>query len=223
MLVFKNRIPQHWAMMRKRSFGFLLSLLSLAALFVANPDRAAAQVGGSNLQYQVANLMEDVRLLDERLRQMSVQLEDMRRENERMRQLVNDYSAQADRNLSKFATIGQLNEAIRTAAAKLESRDDEINRKTLAEVGRTIDEFAKRVETALKGVTPPRANPPPKVFDKTGIPKTGTPYVIQSGDTISSVAQKLNSRVDWILNINEIADARLVQVGQTIFVPQQGE
>ena len=221
MLVFKNRIPQHNPIMRThRSPFFVLSFLAVVAASFA-PITASAQTS-TNLQYQVANLMEDMRLLDERMRLMTVQMDDMRRENERMRQLITNFEADAERNLGKFATISQLNEAIRVAALKLEARDDEINRKTVAEVGRTIDEFAKRVEKAIGGVTAPKPPPQaPKVFNKDGIPKTGTPYVVQPGDTLSSIAQKLGSRVDWIQNINEIADPRRdVQVGQTLFIPE---
>ncbi len=207
--------------MRTHRFpAFVFTLLAAVAAFFA-PHSALAQAG-ANIQYQVANLMEDMRLLDERMRLMTVQMDDMRRENERMRQLISNFEADADRNLGKFATISQLNEAIRVAALKLEARDDEINRKTVAEVGKTIDEFAKRVERAIGGMTAPR--PPtqaPKVFNKTGIPGTGTPYVVQPGDTLSSIAQKHGSRVDWIQNINEISDPRAVQVGQTLFIPQQ--
>jgi len=46
--------------------------------------------------------------------------------------------------------------------------------------------------------------------------------VVERGDTISGLAQRYQSRVDWIRNANQIADpSRELRVGQKIFIPQQ--
>ena len=195
----------------------------LLVAFVSFAGSPATRAQSANLQYQVANLMEDVRLLDERIRQMSIQMDELRRDNQNLRQMVRDYEAQSDQSLSRFASVGQLNEAIRQAVSKLETRDDVVKKEVLAEVSKTMAEFAKRVEKALSSV-PAMERPDPTVktrFDKTGIPTSGVPYVVQPGDSISSIAKKFNSRPDWIQNANEISDPRLLQVGQAIFVPQR--
>ncbi len=203
-----------------RSLSSRIPFLLAASLFVG---LTALRAQAPSLQFQVANLTEDVRLLDERLRQMSIQLEDMRRENNRLRETVAAYESAAESNLAKFATVSQLEEALRQAVAALEKRDELLKREVVADVGKTVDAFAKKVNSALKGVSgiaPP--DPTVKnVFSTEGIPTEGTPYTVAPGDSISSIAQKLNSRVDWIQNINKISDPRLLQVGQMIFVPQE--
>lgn len=223
MLVLEHRIYQHIVIMRSPK-NLLCRLLLLVALCGAGAPWAL-QAQSANIQYQVANLMEDVRLLDERMRQLSIQLEDMRRENARLRDLVRDYESQSDQNMAKFVSGGQLNEAVRQAVSSLESRDNAMKKEILAEVSKTMEEFAKRVEKALGSVqTIERPDPNVKRhFSKEGIPTTGTPYVVQPGDNISRIASKFNSRSDWIQNINEISDPRLLQVGQAIFVPHKAE
>ena len=53
-------------------------------------------------------------------------------------------------------------------------------------------------------------------------PKTGIPYVVQSGDTLGKIARKYSSQVRWIQDANKIADPnRGLRVGDKIFIPQK--
>lgn len=209
-------------MSRSPKFGLLL--FTLVALSLAGSPAVHSQ-SSSNLQYQVANLVADVRLLDERLRQMSSELEEVRRENARLRDTLKSYEASADSQLARFATVSQLNESIRTAVKALESRDEVVKREVVDQVSKQIEDFANKVNKAL-GSVPQVTRPDPNVkthFSTEGIPRSGTPYTVAPGDSLAGIAKKLNSRVDWIQNVNKISDPKLLQVGQVIFVPQEAE
>lgn len=184
-----------------------------------------ASAQSTNLQYQVANLMEDVRLLEERVRQMAIEIEDVRRENSRMRQLVEGYESRIGEQMNRFATVAQLNEGIRNAVAALETQDSVVKEEVIAHVTKTIADFAKKMETALGGlpVTPKNRPGVKTTFDMTNVPRTGVSYNVESGDTLSSIAAKLNSRVNWIQNANKISDPSILQIGQLLFIPQQAE
>ena len=183
-----------------------------------------AQTPSSNLQYQVANLVADVRLLDERLRQTAIEMEELRRENARLRDLVQNYEANASSSLSRFATVDQLNAAVRKAVSALEARDEVAKKEVIAEVTAQIEAFGRTVNKAL-GSIPQVAKPDPNVkvdFPK-NYPDAGVPYTVAPGESLASIAAKLNSRIDWIQNANKISDPRLLQVGQVIFVPQKAD
>lgn len=207
-------------MSRNRFFGWLASAAcALLASFAAAPS---ARAQDSNLQYQVANLVQDIRLLDERIRQVSMQLEDVRRENAQLRQKIADNEANAGDLTAKFATVGQLNQSIQQAVAQLQKRDEALKGEIVLEVTSRIEDFARKVERIV-GSVPQVAKPDPTVratFNLQGVPSSGTPYVVAPGDTLDSIARKFDSRVDWIQNANKISDPRLLQVGQTLFIPQ---
>jgi LysM repeat protein len=58
------------------------------------------------------------------------------------------------------------------------------------------------------------------VYFSEDYPKTGKPYVVRSGDTLSGIARKHNSTVKYIQNANKIANpAKDLRVGETIFIP----
>ena len=66
----------------------------------------------------------------------------------------------------------------------------------------------------------PQAELPTNFSDN--YPKTGITYTVQSGDSISKIARKHNSKIKWIQDANKIADpSRGLRVGDEIFVPQQ--
>lgn len=201
-----------------RTFRILVFAVAIGAAFVSS---ASAQT--SNLQYQVANVVEDQRLMMEQMRRVMTELDDLRRENARLKEMVRDLENNTDSKVANYATITQMNDLIRQAKTALEARDEVLRKEMIAMVSSELEAFGKTVNKALGSVSAP-AKPDPNVktnFDTSTVPKSGTPYTVQPGDSIAGIAKKLNSRIDWIQNINKISDPRLLQVGQVIFVPQE--
>jgi len=201
-----------------RFSGYIITLFFAFVAFVASLNAQS-----SNLQYQVANMVEDQRLMMEQMRGLLAEMDEMRRENARLRTMVENFEADARRQSGNYATVAQVNELVRKTVAALEARDDVVQKEVTAMVNRELSKFAKEVQKSLAGVTAaPKIDKNVKtVFDPTGIPENGIPYTVQPGESISSIANKLNSRPDWIQNINKISDPRLLQAGQVIFVPQE--
>jgi LysM repeat protein len=52
------------------------------------------------------------------------------------------------------------------------------------------------------------------------MPRTGIRYKVKAGDTLSRIARQNNSRQDWILKANGIANPDQLQLGAEIFIPQ---
>ena len=44
-------------------------------------------------------------------------------------------------------------------------------------------------------------------------------YVVQAGDTLSSIAQKFGTTVEAIVRANNLADPNLIFVGQVLTIP----
>jgi LysM repeat protein len=45
-------------------------------------------------------------------------------------------------------------------------------------------------------------------------------YTVQSGDTISGIAQRLGSQIDWILQANKMKGTEVLRIGQPLTVPR---
>lgn len=180
-----------------------------------------AQTQTSNLAFQVANMGEDLRILDEAIRSMRVELDNMRRENGQLREQVSGYETRIGNSMGQLATIGQVNEAVAKAVTALELRDERMKNEIILKVNQEITEFANSVKKSIGGMPEASAKPDPtlrKSFPK-NFPDTGTPYVVRAGDTLSSIAKTFGSSVDWIQNANKIASPRHLQAGRTLFIP----
>ena len=60
------------------------------------------------------------------------------------------------------------------------------------------------------------ANP---VAAQTPTPTTGPIYIVQSGDTLSSIAERFNVTVADLMNANNMTNANLLDVGQQLVIP----
>lgn len=191
----------------------------VALCLFAGQGLALAQT--SNLAFQVANMTEDLRILDEAIRSMRVELGNMRRENSQLREQVSGYETRIGNSMDQLATIGQVNQAVAKAVASLEKRDEKMKNEIILKVNQEITEFANSVKKSIGGMPAAPAKPDPSL--RTHFPKnwpdSGTPYVVRSGDNLSSIAKKFNSSVDWIQNANQIASPRHLQAGRKLFIP----
>ena len=57
------------------------------------------------------------------------------------------------------------------------------------------------------------------VAAQTPTPTTGPIYIVQSGDTLSSIAERFNVTVADLMNANNMANANLLDVGQQLVIP----
>ena len=76
--------------------------------------------------------------------------------------------------------------------------------------------------TATKSVTTPKLVLTTQTATLTGTTETTTPgaeyYVVQSGDTLGSIAQKYNTTVDELMTLNPGIDPTALHIGQRVRV-----
>ena len=87
----------------------------------------------------------------------------------------------------------------------------------------TARAYARR--TPLSTLTPtftrrPATPRPTRTAAPTSTPMPGT-YVVQSGDTLRSVAERFDTTIDRLVELNEIEDPNLIRVGATLQVPKR--
>ncbi|HAV12166.1 MAG TPA: peptidoglycan-binding protein [Opitutae bacterium] len=143
----------------------------------------------------------------------------MRRENARLTAQVSAASSNRDTE----AQITNLSSAIDVLRREYRQADEVNKKQIIVEVTRQIDSLAKQTEGALNSVAKAVESQPSvttTVNFSDDYPKTGKPYTVRSGDTLSGIARKHGSTVKHIQNANKIANpSKDLQVGQTIFIP----
>lgn len=188
-----------------RSFVFFWLFFGILA-----PSVLSAQVSNS-AAVELANLREDVRLLVQRVGQLSIRVEQLETENARLAQTA----AGAQQNA---ATLSQLNTAIADLSRDIKTASAKTKSEVLSVVATQMEVLAKQTNAALDAVSRNRAPAAPVAFSD-NFPKDGVTYTVQPGDTLSKIAQKSGAKLADIVNANKIVDPTKVQVGQLLFIP----
>jgi len=193
------------------SLRFRLIIL-LATLFVLPLGLRAQTVQSANAE--LANLREDVRLLVQRIGELSLRVEQLENENARLAKTATSARENA-------ATLNQLNAAIADLSRDIKTSSAQTKAEVLAVVGTQLEAMAKQTNAALDAnarTRSPAPTPPPVTFSD-NFPKQGTSYTVQTGDTLSKIAKKTGAKLPDIINANRITDPSKVLVGQTLFIP----
>lgn len=187
-------------------FSSLLRVLPFAAIVVG---AATPVLRAQDLNSVIAGLREDIRILDERTRQLTVEVEQLKRENSGLR-------AQGDAN---YVTMAQMTAALADLERALRAGDKEL----AVQISRDMERLAKQTNAALDALAKGAARSTAPAVQFTPLPANtpGTTYEVQPGDTLASIAARFNSSVKDIQNANKIADPTKLQVGQTLFIPQR--
>lgn len=184
--------------------------------FIATASLLAQQPAGR----QLAGLEQDIVELRTELAKLSQQVADL------------DQAVRGLRAQPAPAAPGASREAI---LAEVDRRNAALR----ADLDRALAAFTKQVNQALAsrgnaGVAAapsPAAPAVPAVAPAnpsvaaapdlpTDMPRTGVRYKVKAGDTVSAIARRNNSRVDWILKANQMDNPNALRVDDEIFIPQ---
>ncbi|HAZ00302.1 MAG TPA: peptidoglycan-binding protein [Opitutae bacterium] len=172
-----------------------------------------------NIRVTVANLSQDVSLLTQQVKTMRLELEELQRENARLRA----QAAAASGDYPTQAQISRLSAAVESLRREYRAADEVQKQQIIAEVTRQINALAKETQGAINTVAQAFDSQPQvaaSVHFSDDYPKTGRPYVVRAGDTLSAIARSHGSTVKDIQNANKIVNpARDLKVGETIFIP----
>ncbi len=190
-------------------------------LFLAGflPMGISLSAQSSDLRVAVANMSQDLDLLIQQVKNLHLEVEDLRRENAQLRSNIVTLSSGGGIQ----SRIAALENAINGLRVEYRQADEMQKAKIIAEVSRQLKALGRETQAALNSVanvvssTPSVAVP---IHFSEDYPKTGKPYEVKKGDTLSEIARKHESTVKYIQNANKIANpAKDLRVGDTIFIP----
>jgi LysM repeat protein len=163
-----------------------------------------------SLRVSMADMTQDLSLMDRQLRALKLEIEALK-ENQKIfeaRSSIQDIEGR----------ITRLETSLLNFKNAYTAQEKQLSQKVLAQVAAQMDAYIETLNASLSVRDKPVASTP-KVFSD-DYPKTGLSYEVQSGDTLSQIAAKFGSRVQYIQNANSIKDpSRDLRIGDTIFIP----
>lgn len=178
---------------------------------------AASLVAQQPSARQVAGLEQDVAELRTEVAKLAQQMADLQAEVRQLR--GRPAAAPAGDREAILAEVDRRNVALR------------------ADLDRALAAFTKQVNQALAArgpvapvpaasptspeaapSSPTAAAPAPEL--PADMPRTGIRYKVRAGDTLSGIARRQNSKVEWILKANQMDNPNALRVDDEIFIPQ---
>jgi LysM repeat protein len=175
--------------------------------------------GQNDAKILLANLKQDLELINREVASLRSEVEMLRRENAQLRVAIdqNDRSAKQGQQtgliLEMQNRLQSLDLALKQSERERGATQEEINKKfqqIIEQMNRGFDQVTQSSTSSTQ--TPTFSN---------DYPKNGFVHKVEKGETVSSIAQKYKSKVSWIINANQIADPTKVFVGRELFVPQK--
>lgn len=186
----------------------LLSLLLVPASLLAQQPPSAAQVAG--LEQDVSQLRTEVARLSEQLNELQGAVQRLR----------------ANPPATKPATGGAVDRDAILAEV------DKRNAALRADLDKALAVFTKQVNDALANrggsVTSPANNATSQPTTTTApadglpadMPRTGIRYRVKAGESLSGIARRNGSKVEWILKANQMDNPNQLRAESEIFIPQ---
>ncbi|HLP02260.1 MAG TPA: LysM peptidoglycan-binding domain-containing protein [Opitutaceae bacterium] len=188
----------------KLGIALLAGFVSVASLSAQRADPRAIEM---------ANLREDVRLLQQTVAELQSSVAQLQRDNAAL-------SSQAESGRAAYATLAQVNDALAQLKQAVDASLAEQKRETLQTVAQQISKLAKDTNAAIAAVAKGQATRPTIATEFTDdFPKEGVTHTVQAGETLSIIAKKYGVPMKNIQNANRIADPTKLHVGQSLFIP----
>ena len=172
-----------------------------------------------DFRLQLANLTQDVRLMNRNLGALQVELEQLKRENAQLKNSLVSQKALTDAvNEMKVS----LNANVAALRKDFETADEKQKEAIVREVSKQITDLAKQMQETLDSFgdfAGFQGSGTPAIQFSDDFPPNGVAYEVQRGDTLSGIAKKFGSSVRDIQNANRIAQPQNLKAGDTIFVP----
>jgi chromosome segregation ATPase len=182
---------------------------------------AAISALSAQTRITLADVYQQVEQLRAQVGRLQLDMEALQRENDSLRKAL---EIQGKQQSALVSQCNQITAQVNSQLGMLPQREAALKKEIYAEVTRQMEDLAKQTQTGFDQLTKARAygqsQTQTTTFDQ-DYPQTGVPYVVQPGDSLSSIARKLNSTVRDIQNANQISDPRNLKAGDTIFVPQR--
>lgn len=160
----------------------------------------------------VADLSQDIALMDREIRGLKLDIEILK-ENQ-----TESKNRPSVRTLEM--KLNQISNDLNALKIAVSAQEKRIKQAVLDEVAKQMDAYVSNINNQLGFTDNATKKRDVKEVFSDNYPKSGMSYKVEPGDTLSQIAVRFGSKVEYIQNANQINDpARDLRVGDIIFIP----
>ena len=160
----------------------------------------------------VADLSQDIALMDREIRGLKLDIEILK-ENQ-----TESKNRPSIRTLEM--KLNQISNDLNALKIAVSAQEKRIKQAVLDEVAKQMDAYVSNINNQLGFTDNATKKRDVKEVFSDNYPKSGMSYEVEPGDTLSQIAVRFGSKVEYIQNANQINDpARDLRVGDIIFIP----
>lgn len=177
-------------------------------------------LGQTDAKILLANLKQDLELINREVTGLRSEVELLRRENAQLR-VAMDRANHAKNQAQDSGLVLELQNRLQTLELAFK-QSERARGTTQEELNKKFQQIIEQMNRGFEQVTSTRTSAPVKEPSfSNDYPQNGFVHKVEKGETVSSIAQKYKSKVSWIINANQIADPTKVFIGRELFVPQK--
>jgi N-acetylmuramoyl-L-alanine amidase len=170
---------------------------------------------------QIAGMQQDLAELRNEVEKLKLENADLRSALNRQKASQSPAASQGEAiSKARAETLAEVDRRLKQHTDEVNAALAELTRQVNAALGKTSPAPATKSTKAPKATAQTEAPATTEEAAPSDVPQTGIKYRVKSGDTVTKIALRNGSKVDWILKANNLSSPAALKADVDIFVPQ---
>jgi LysM repeat protein len=170
---------------------------------------------------QIAGMQQDLAELRNEVEKLKLENADLRTALNRQKASQSPAASQGEAiSKARAETLAEVDRRLKQQTDEVNAALAELTRQVNAALGKTGPAPATKSTKAPKATAQTEAPATTEEAAPSDVPQTGIKYRVKSGDTVTKIALRNGSKVDWILKANNLSSPAALKADVDIFVPQ---
>ena len=170
---------------------------------------------------QIAGMQQDLAELRNEVEKLKLENSDLRTALNRQKASQSPAASQGEAiSKARAETLAEVDRRLKQQTDEVNAALAELTRQVNAALGKTSPAPATKSTKAPKATALTEAPATTEEAAPSDVPQTGIKYRVKSGDTVTKIALRNGSKVDWILKANNLSSPAALKADVDIFVPQ---
>ena len=170
---------------------------------------------------QIAGMQQDLAELRNEVEKLKLENADLRSALNRQKASQSPAASQGEAiSKARAETLAEVDRRLKQHTDEVNAALAELTRQVNAALGKTGPAPATKSTKAPKATAQTEAPATTEEAAPSDVPQTGIKYRVKSGDTVTKIALRNGSKVDWILKANNLSSPAALKADVDVFVPQ---
>ena len=170
---------------------------------------------------QLAGMQQDLAELRNEVEKLKLENADLRAALNRQKASQSPAASQGEAiSKARAETLAEVDRRLKQQTDEVNAALAELTRQVNAALGKSGPAPATKAGKSAKPVAQAEAPAQAEAGAPSDVPQTGIKYHVKSGDTVTKIALRNGSKVEWILKANNLSSPAALKADVDIFVPQ---